>query len=185
MTVQMEMIPGTVTRGATFSDSQRYRFTLRRAWGSGPLVAFVGLNPSTADATEDDATIRRCVRFAKDWGYDALVMLNLFAYRARDPKQLLEVDDPIGVGNDEVLAAVSLQASLVIAAWGAFPLARDRAHRAYDLLGPDVCVLGRTKDGHPRHPLYMPADAVPLGGLFQTPAKLPRDVTTSRKEGGT
>lgn len=167
--------PGTITRGATFSRCGRYRYTLRRAWGDGPLVAFVGLNPSTADATVDDPTIRRCVGFAQAWGYGALVMLNLFALRSTDPDALLAAEDPVGVGNDEVLAAVCEQASLVVEAWGAHRIAPERAHAVKDLLGPNTAVLGRTKDGHPRHPLYMRADVRPVGGLSQTPAALPVD----------
>lgn len=172
------MVPGQVTRGATFSRDERYRYTLRRAWGSGPFVAFIGLNPSTADATEDDPTIRRCVRFARDWGYDGLVMLNLFAYRATDPKALLTAEDPVGPGNDQVLAAICEQAALIVEAWGCFRLGIERARtdEVRYALGRDSCVLGRTKDGHPRHPLYMPAAARPVGGLFQTPAALPIDV---------
>jgi hypothetical protein len=169
--------PGVTLRGATFSSCGTYRYTLRRAWGAGPIVAFIGLNPSTADAMKDDPTIRRCVRFARDWGFDGLVMLNLFALRSTDPNALLAADDPVGPGNDEVLAAVCEQAALTVEAWGAFPRASERA-RQLDRVGilQNAAVLGRTKDGHPRHPLYMPADARPVGGLFQTPAVLPIDL---------
>jgi hypothetical protein len=169
------MYAGTQTFGATFSRCGKYRYTLRRAWDDGPFVAFVGLNPSTADAKADDPTIRRCIRYAKDWGFGGLVMINLFAYRATNPDDLPTDGTATGPGNDQVLAAVCEQASLVIECWGAHKLARRRAqeHGVTYALGSDSCVLGRTKDGYPRHPLYLPATAVPLGGLFQTPAKLP------------
>lgn len=168
------VLPGATVRGATFSRDGRYRYTLRRAWGPGPFVAFVGLNPSTADATDDDPTIRRCVGFAKAWGFDALVMLNLFAWRATDPDALLAAADPIGPANDEVLAAVCEQAGLVIRAWGAHKAARDRAYAVEDALGYSAD-LGVTKDGHPRHPLYLRGDCVPVAGLFRQPVWLPRD----------
>lgn len=175
------MVPGQVKRGATLSRDGLYRYTLRRAWGSGPFVAFVGLNPSTADATQDDPTIRRCIRFARDWGYDGLVMLNLFAYRATNPKTLTLMtaagEDPVGRGNDEVLAAVCEQAALIVQAWGSFRLGveRARSEAVVYALGGESCVLGRTKNGHPRHPLYMPTSSRPVGGLFQTEARLPID----------
>lgn len=175
-----------ITKGATFSQNDVYRYSLRRAWGPGPMVAFIGLNPSTADALQDDPTIRRCIGFARDWGYDALVMLNLFAYRSTDPKGLLDADDPIGPANDYVIDAVCQQAGLVVEAWGSFPLARDRAVtlRSRLILDGDCCVLGRTKEGHPRHPLYMPKTAVPLGGLFDSPARTPSYDLAARSDSG-
>lgn len=79
---------------------------------------FVGLNPSTADESKDDNTIRRCVAYAKEWGFDGLCMTNLFAYRATDPKVMLAQADPVGEGNDQVLLDLSKSAGMVIAAWG-------------------------------------------------------------------
>lgn len=176
-TLQMDGAPhaGTTLRGATFSPCGRYRYTLRRCWADGPLVAFIGLNPSTADATEDDPTIRRCVGFARSWGFGALVMLNLFAWRGADPDALLTVDDPIGPANDQVIAAVTEQASLTMLAWGAHRATRKRAAEVVRIVEPSFAQLGLTKDGHPRHPLYVKGDVRPMGGLFQTPASLPID----------
>lgn len=164
-------------RRATFSSDGRYRYTLTRRWdplASGPTVAFVGLNPSTADAREDDPTIRRCVGFARDWGFGGLVMLNLFAFRATDPESLSKVEDPVGPGNDALLATGAEASDLVVAAWGTHPLARARAREIIDsrvLFG--WAALGWTKDGHPRHPLYMRRDCRPLdprGGRVEVPS---------------
>lgn len=141
---------------------QEYRYTLWRVWGDeANFVQFVGLNPSTADETVDDPTIRRCVNFAKDWGYGALCMTNLFAYRATQPKDMKAAGDPVGPQNDLYLSEVSREAGLVIAAWGAHGgfLGRDLA--VWHLI-PEMKCLMLTKDGHPRHPLYLKADLKPV-----------------------
>ena len=113
------------------------------------------LNPSTADARRDDPTIRRCMGFARLWGYSVLEVRNLFAWRATDPRELLTAPDPTGgPRGDRELQAVA-KADLVIAAWGArVPFARDREALAL-LGGCDLKCLGRTRNGQPRHPLYV------------------------------
>lgn len=166
----------TEIRDARFSDDRLYRYTLTRTWDESKMtVAFVGLNPSTADETADDPTIRRCVRFARDWGYGGIIMVNLFALRSTDPKALIGHADPVGPDNDWVLRNVHTHASLVVAAWGAHRAARDRADAAVAelLVHGSFAVLDLTKDGHPRHPLYMPASAVPLDPLTLTPVEIP------------
>lgn len=85
-----------VQRDAHLSPCRRYRYALWRRWGDGPHAMFIGLNPSTADETADDPTIRRCIAFARAWGYGALCMANLFAYRATQPADMLAQDDPVG-----------------------------------------------------------------------------------------
>jgi hypothetical protein len=152
---------------ALISDCGRYRYELIRQWDEGlPPLTFIMLNPSTADATLDDPTIRRCIRFARERGFGVLRVLNLFAFRATDPAQMRAQDDPVGPDNDKHLRSAITGArdakAPVIAAWG--------VHGAYK--GRDVTVralarecdvsltcLGRTRDGHPRHPLYVPAAA--------------------------
>lgn len=145
---------------ATFSPCRRYRYTLWRRWGDGPYAMFVGLNPSTADETTDDPTIRRCIRFARDWGYDALCMTNLFALRATDPKVMLADPEPVGPENDDKLLVFGVNAGIVIAAWGAHGghLNRDMELLRFPF---DMHHLGLTKAGKPRHPLYLPADSTP------------------------
>lgn len=140
---------------AEFSPCGLYRYTLTRQWGHGEFVMFVGLNPSTADAMIDDPTIRRCIGFAKTWGFAGLLMGNIFAWRATDPRKMLSAADPVGPGNDTFLRLMASQAALIVAAWGAHGghLGRDVAVRA---MLPRLHFLRLTKDGHPGHPLYLP-----------------------------
>ena len=96
----------TQSGSAIFSSCRKYRYILWRRWAvdcNANYAMFVGLNPSTADETDDDPTIRRCIRFAKSWGYSGLCMANLFAYRATDPKDMLVATGPVGVENDKYL----------------------------------------------------------------------------------
>lgn len=141
---------------ARFSPCRTWRYELWRRWGHAPVAAFIGLNPSTADETQDDPTIRRCIGFAKRWGYGGLVMLNLFAYRSTDPRGLKVAADPVGPENDETLLRVTAEAGCVIAAWGAHGalFGRDAAVRRL-LAHLTLDHLGLTKAGHPRHPLYL------------------------------
>lgn len=135
-----------------------YRYKLTRTWepDTEPLV-FVMLNPSTADASQDDPTIRRCIGFAKRWGFGGIVVVNLYAFRATDPKEMLAAVDPVGPENDRVLADTA-DGLTVVAAWGVnASLERVDAVRA--LMPGRLLALGVTKDGHPRHPLYVRADA--------------------------
>lgn len=150
--------------GAEFSPCRTWRYVLWRRWnwqGYANQVMFIGLNPSTADEREDDPTIRRCIRFAKDWGYGGLLMMNAFAFRATDPKDMKAAIDPIGPGNDEAFGYRRTQVGLIVAAWGAYcPLVR--AECIHEALGyrPVMC-LGVNKDGTPKHPLYLKATTKP------------------------
>lgn len=155
-----------VIRTAVIDPTGLYRYRLDRVWA--PLIprrcCFVMLNPSTADASVDDPTIRRCVAFAKRWGYGSLTVVNLFGYRATCPAQLDMVDDPVGPENDRhILEALPQHPDeRIVIAWGAqgdnWP---DRVREVLRILEDARPVhLGLTKDGCPRHPLYVPADAV-------------------------
>lgn len=174
-------IDNRISRSAEISECGRYRWWLRRSWQlpwnpreAGPpkskgTCCFVMLNPSTADALQDDPTIRRCIAFARGWGYDTLSVRNLFPWRATDPKELLNGWENIDMtggsrGASELLAACT--ANLTIVAWGAgVPRRRDR-----DVLlmfgdqfpGVKLYCLGTTKHGHPRHPLYVRGDTKPI-----------------------
>lgn len=121
-------------------------------------MTFVGLNPSTADETQDDPTIRRCIGFARDWGYARLKMLNLYAYRATDPRELRHAPDPVGLENDHVLSVVFGGSDLIVAAWGSCADAERVAKVMGWPIHPRVC-LGLTKAGAPRHPLYVQRSA--------------------------
>lgn len=125
----------------------------------------IGLNPSTADETKDDPTIRRCIDFAKRWGYGALCMTNLFAWRDTKPENMRLAADPVGVMNDSHLALTSDGAGIVLAAWGkhgAFKKRDDRVLRIMRELHRPVYCLRRNQDGSPQHPLYVPAETKPI-----------------------
>lgn len=142
---------------AVLSSDGRYRYFLSRRWSRASQITFIGLNPSTADATLDDPTIRRCVRFARDWGAGALYMVNLFAYRSTDPSTLLRVGDPVGPENDEWLDRAVSGATTVVAAWGnqGALLGRHEAIKArYE---GQLQALKITSKGMPGHPLYISA----------------------------
>lgn len=157
--------------GAVFSPCGRYRYRLWRRWApGGECILWVMLNPSAAGATEDDPTIRRCVGFSKVWGAHAMEVVNLFAWRATDPRELRLSEDPVGPANDEHILLASARAFRTIVAWGADPLAATRARAVYARLNAPQA-LGLTKAGAPRHPLYLRRDLVPRpytlpGGLI-------------------
>lgn len=160
-----DMIDGLDT-GALFSPCRRWRYLLWRRWDpSKGVVMFVGLNPSTADETKDDPTIRRCIGYAKDWGYGALWMLNIFAFRATAPADMKRAgEDAIGPRNNEYLVQAGHQANLVVAAWGAHGGFLGRQARVLRMLQQaqvHVDALGVTAGGFPKHPLYLRKDLVP------------------------
>jgi hypothetical protein len=167
-------LPPWVTGYAAFyGDTGKggaYRYTLSRSWEEGHgTVNVVMLNPSTATHEVDDPTIRRCTEFARRWGYRRLVVTNLFAYRATDPRELWRAADPVGPENDWHLGyCVRHEAERVVLAWGAngVYLGRDKAVLAllaqhWPLCAEPVQCFGVTKGGQPRHPLYVAA-ATPL-----------------------
>jgi hypothetical protein len=154
-----------MTMTAVLSDCGTYRYRLTREWGDGGRVVWVMLNPSTADADRDDATIRKIVKFSKAWGYGSLEVVNLFALRATHPVDLAKHLDPVGPDNDLHITGAVLGADLIIAAWGAsYPNRCSlRPHKVGKLLRErDVHVLGLTANGVPRHPLYMLDETLPV-----------------------
>jgi hypothetical protein len=147
-----------IERAAVLSPCCRFRYQLLRSWDEQlPAVAFIGLNPSTADATIDDPTVRRCIGFARDWGFGSLVLVNLFALRSTEPSKLYSAREPVGPENDDWLRDAGQSAETVIAAWGAHGGFLDRDRVAREML-PNLKCLGRTRGGHPRHPLYLSKD---------------------------
>lgn len=152
-------------RKTIFSPDRRYRYTLWREWPGADLfnqsiigyVMFVGLNPSTADEMVDDPTIRKCVGFAKRWGFCALCMTNLFAFRATEPRKMEAEKFPIGSENDKWLVDCARGASAIVAAWGTRGAFMGRDEEVRKLLHGMKC-LRRTQHGFPEHPLYIPYD---------------------------
>ncbi len=155
-------------RSAVVDGDYRYRLDRRLRVKGDRAVVFCMLNPSTADGLSDDPTLRRCIGFANTWGFDRLIVVNLFAFRATQPALLahLSTEEATGPRNDEFVSAAVDEAARddasVICAWGAFPLAFGRALALFAKLtrhGPAFC-LGETRDGSPSHPLYVAATKV-------------------------
>ncbi|MCG8406707.1 MAG: DUF1643 domain-containing protein [Phycisphaerales bacterium] len=160
-----------IERTAWLSSCGRYRHALGRHWDQGLGYAlFIGLNPSTADGQSDDPTIRRCMRFARDWGFGGLEMCNLFDWRATDPKRLPRKQIAVSDKNDPAMGCRAMKAGIVIACWGHVPWARKRIDEVQTErfaafqreTGNRVHCLGLTKSGFPRHPLFVRADTKPV-----------------------
>jgi len=160
-------VKGTASSGAVFSKCGKYRYQLWRMWEGGEpqkLCAFIGLNPSTATEVEDDPTVRRCINYAKAWGFNGMFMLNAYAYRATDPKDMKKQDDPIGDGNDESIVVAGMIADKVICCWGNNC---EHSRQADILTALDMAdivphCLAVTKLGYPAHPLYLKANLKPI-----------------------
>ena len=156
-----------IERSAYISPCERYRHALGRHWDRDKgFVLFIGINPSTADATKDDPTIRRCMGFAHSWGYGGIEMCNLYDWVRRSPltcanKLAIAVSDK----NDPVLRCRVDQAALVVAAWGKQPWAQPRIDTVFQTIFNDEkrwhC-LRLAKDDFPWHPLYIPAATQPI-----------------------
>lgn len=157
-----------IVSGATISDCGLYRYRLWRIWDDLlPIMVIVMQNPSTADANDDDPTIRRCVGFAKRDGFGGIVVMNVFAYRATDERELLTVADPVGPKNGDYLLearSVSHMTRLVVA-WGNRIGPRRSVFRTAYCNAANACAMqgaycwGTTKSGDPRHPLFLPKNA--------------------------
>lgn len=151
---------------ALFSPCKRYRYTLTRIWDADkPPILFIGLNPSTADEKTNDPTIRRCMRYAYDWGGGGILMMNLFAFRATKPAEMKRAVDPIGFpANNEFLLsyaqATETQGGTVVAAWGAQGAYMGRGYHVQKMLKEvvDLRCLKILAGGEPGHPLYLKSD---------------------------
>lgn len=149
-----------------YSDCESYRYSLTREWDTGARrVMFVMLNPSKADEIANDPTVERCERRARALGFGAFRVTNIFAWRDTDPCAMRAAVAPVGPANDDMLRDGALWADQIIAAWGAHGAHRDRGRKALALLrscGVPLFHLGLTKEGHPRHPLYIAYAQKPL-----------------------
>ena len=143
-----------IQKAAVISNCNLYRYFLSRKWGEGKKMLIIGLNPSIADASIDDPTIRRCIGFAKREDYGELWMANLFAFRSTDPKGLKTTVDPIGKENTQYLIDLSQKADLTVVAWGTLGDYLNRDQEVLKLLKNPHC-FGKTKNGSPKHPLYL------------------------------
>lgn len=156
---------------AVIDETQTYRYVLKRIWGEGgKYITWVMLNPSIADAEIDDPTIRRCLSFSKTWGYDGMFVVNLFAYRStsrdnlKSNKNKIVYGKPIIIGpdNDSYLWEYAAKAKLVMVAWGNDGALLDRDKQVVNTISSlDLYCLGQSKNGHPKHPLYIKGNTKP------------------------
>lgn len=155
--------------GAQFDSTETYRYSLWRLFDGVAACRgtanFLMLNPSTADELKNDPTVERCERRARKGGYAGLVVTNIFALRSTDPRALYAHDDPIGPENDRVILRLAKAAEIVIAAWGVHGQYKQRGPAVMQMLrdnGIAIHTLGVTRQGHPRHPLYVPYEQAPV-----------------------
>lgn len=162
--------------GAVFDRTGRYRYSLWRSWDALlPRVAFIMLNPSRADAKINDQTISACIGLAKQQGFGSVEVVNLFAYRTAHPSLLKAARNPIGRNNDHYVIEACGRAKTVITAWGNHGAFRQRHATIWKLLRnhdiENICCLGITKQGHPRHPLYVRRDTTLQPFVMSSEAK--------------
>jgi len=152
--------------GARFSDCRRWRTLLWRRWDARrPVANFLMLNPSTADESVLDPTCARARDFAERWGYGALLVTNLFGWRATDPHAMRAAADPVGAGNDAAILRAARTAQLVVCAWGNHGTHLNRSvqvHHRLQAAGIALHVLRLNANGEPAHPLYLPAALSPV-----------------------
>ena len=151
--------------GALFSKCRRWRYLLWRCWdGSKPVANFLMLNPSTADEHKLDPSCTRARNYAERWGFGALVVTNIFAWRSTDPAALKVVENPIGRGNDRAIVQAAKQAKLVVCAWGEHGEHLGRGMTVQSILREQRIALHYLRmnaSGHPAHPLYLPGTLTP------------------------
>ncbi len=175
-----------MTRSAYLSEDGLYRYILTRTWGTGGRVlVWVMLNPSTADATQDDPTVRLCMGWAQRLGFDGVRIVNLFALRATDPRELKIARDPVGPENDDAIREAVLDADMVLCAWGNHGSLLGRAESVKSMLQSwgDVTLhcLKVSKAGQPVHPLYQPYSLVPV--VFGEEGQWDGSTTYCRQQG--
>lgn len=157
---------GDAASTAVYSPCEAYRYLLTRVWNpAGPKALFVMLNPSTATEFQNDPTVERCERRARALGFGAFRVTNIFAFRATDPRVMRAVGDPVGPANDAAIRASAMDwADRIICAWGTHGAHLGRGAQVEALLrgtGQALFTLGLSKDGHPKHPLYIGYDRQP------------------------
>lgn len=156
-----------IEKRAIISECGTYRYALSRFWDirKRSFLIFIMLNPSTADDKKDDPTIRRCINFTIRENRAGMAVLNLFALRATDPKELKKHHAPVGPENNEYINSAIREmrepVGKFVAAWGAHGTYKNRDYKVRQIFkeaGQDLYCLGKTSKGHPKHPLYVPAD---------------------------
>jgi hypothetical protein len=152
--------------GATFSPCRTWRYLLWRRWdASKPVANFLMLNPSTADEVKLDPTCARARDYAERWGYGALIVTNIFAFRNTSPDEMKAARDPVGPGNDAAIARAARESALVVCAWGNHGAFLGRSARVKALLAKNrisLHALRLNANGEPAHPLYLPGTLKPV-----------------------
>ena len=146
--------------GARFSHCRRWRYLLWRKWSDGPIANFLMLNPSTADEVKLDPSCTRARLYAERWGFGALIVTNLFAWRATDPRDMKAAPEPVGRANDRAIVRAAHEAGIVVCAWGNHGAHRERSASVLSMLrdaGIKLHALRLTGAGEPAHPLYLRA----------------------------
>lgn len=148
--------------GAVFSDCRNYRYALWRTWDSGAdHVLFIGLNPSKANESRNDPTIRRCITYARDWGYGGLLVANVYAYCATRPPDLFRAADPVGPDNKRWLSRLGGASDKIICCWGNHGL-KNQASLPLSEMDKPLYYLKMNRSGAPAHPLYLRKEASPV-----------------------
>ena len=150
--------------GAAFSRCRRWRYLLWRKWSEGPIANFLMLNPSTADELKLDPSCTRARLYAEAWGFGALVVTNLFGWRATDPDDMKAAEDPVGSGNDHAILDAARRSALVVCAWGNHGAHLDRSAVVLSRLRKaklELHALRLNGNGEPAHPLYLPSSLKP------------------------
>lgn len=144
---------------AQYSDCESYRYALTRTWDeTGRKALFIMLNPSTATEVQNDPTVERCERRSRTLGFGAFCVTNIFAWRDTDPRKMRAASEPIGTENDATILGFCPWADQIIAAWGTHGAHLNRGPAMLQILrgvGQPLYHLGLTKEGHPKHPLYI------------------------------
>lgn len=152
--------------GAKFSACRRWRYLLWRRWDElKPIANFLMLNPSTADEVQLDPSCTRARNYAERWGFGAVLITNIFGWRATDPEEMKSAKDPVGRGNDAAILRAARESKLVVCAWGNHGAYLDRAAEVIALLKRRRIPLHALRvngAGHPAHPLYLPGTLQPV-----------------------
>ena len=151
-----------IKKSAIFSPCNQYRYSLSRIWSLNQKPALIiGLNPSTADETEDDPTIRRSMHYSYQWGFGGLIMVNLFAFKATLPSDLRKANHPFGKDNNKFIIEHQRESGIVLVAWGNDGALHNRDKEVLDLINNPMC-LKINKTGQPAHPLYQNKGLSPI-----------------------
>jgi hypothetical protein len=163
--IERRHLKGDAESLAVYSDCEQYRYILTRVWSAeGSKALFVMLNPSTATEMQNDPTVERCERRARALGFGAFRVCNIFAWRDTDPKLMRHAEDPVGPGNDAAIRESCLWADTIVCAWGSHGEHLERGPAVERLMrstGRSLHHLGLTRQGHPRHPLYISYTVAP------------------------